>query len=358
MKQKLTQHKKALIVALCLLLTIGALACLWQERRLSRSLSSQQAAERWRGESEMDYAQISCFVPVDEAISENQIFAFRAALHEELGKAAIESEGLWRDAWSGTGKIFVSGQKWRGDAAVIAVGGDFFLFHPLRLLSGSYLSEDDLMKDRVVLDENLAWQLFGGTDLTGMEIRLNDKPFVIAGVVEREKDRASRMAYTAGAGLYMSSESYAALTEEENFITCYELVSPEPVKDFNQRVAKDRFPIGRGEVLVNSGRFSFARLLGLLRHMDERSMQGMGMIYPYWENAARVTENRAARLQFSAMLLALLPLITLFVRLLSLLKKGKERLAEELWPRIKEAVSEAIRRPQRRRWEKKYGKHS
>ena len=87
-------------------------------------------------------------------------------------------------------------------------------------------------------------------------------------------------------------------------------------------------------------------------------MRKSAAAYPDWENAARVTENRAARLQFSAMLLALLPLITLFVRLLSLLKKGKERLAEELWPRTKEAVSEAIRRPQRRRWEKKYGKHS
>ena len=32
-------------------------------------------------------------------------------------------------------------------ADAIGIGGDFFLFHPLTLLNGSYFSGNDLMKD-------------------------------------------------------------------------------------------------------------------------------------------------------------------------------------------------------------------
>ena len=84
-----------------------------------------------------------------------------------------------------------------GEASAIAVGGNFFDFHPIRLLNGTYLAESDLMKDRVLLDEDLAWLLFGGTDLQGMPMEINGVPFVVGGVVQREQDFASRRAYTA-----------------------------------------------------------------------------------------------------------------------------------------------------------------
>lgn len=356
MKTLFIKHKKLLWLLLCLLLALAALLCLWRIHGLSRSMSAQQAAERWQGESELEFAQVSCFVPVDEALSLNQIYGFRAKMLQELNKAALDSEGsdgLWRDAWCAVGKLKVSSDKAAGEASVIAVGGDFFSFHPLRLLSGDYLREDDLMHDRVLLDPELAWMLFGGTDLQGMEMKINDRIFLIAGVVEREKDEASRKAYTAGQGLYMSYEAYKELTESDS-ITAYELVLPNPVKNFAVNIAKDNFPIGRGEILQNSGRFSYGRLFGLIPKLDERAMQGMGMIYPYWENAARVTENRCARLLLTAMILLVLPLVSLLVFIQHGLKRGAEAFSENLFPRIRDAVEEAIRRPARRRWEKKH----
>lgn len=356
MKELIRKHQKLLWLILCLLLTLGALFCLWRIHSLSRSMSAQQAAERWQGESGQSFTQVSCFVPVDEALSLNQIYGFRSKMLQELNKAALDSEGsdgLWRDAWCAVGKLSVSSEKAAGEASVIAVGGDFFSFHPLRLLSGDYLREDDLMNDRVLLDPELAWLLFGGTDLAGMEMKIKDRIFLIAGVVERESDQASRMAYTAGQGLYMSYEAYKELTESES-ITAYEYVLADPVKNFAVNIAKDNFPIGRGEVLQNSGRFSYGRLFGLIPKLDERAMQGMGMIYPYWENAARVTENRCARLLLTAILLAVLPLVSLIVFIQHGLKRGAEGFSEKLFPRIRDAVEEAIRRPARRRWEKQH----
>ena len=356
MKKLSTQHKRILWLVLCLLLTLAALACLWRVHALSRSMTAQQAAERWQGESEQRFAQVSCFVPVDESLSLDQIYAFRSKMLEALNKAALDTEGsdgLWRDAWCAVGKLRVSSEKAGGEASVTAVGGDFFGFHPLRLLSGDYLREDDLMHDRVLLDQELAWMLFGGTELQGMEMKINGRIFVIAGVIEREKDAASRKAYTAGQGLYMSYEAYRELTESES-ITAYEFILPEPVKGFAVNLARESFPLGRGEALQNSGRFSWGRLLGLLSKLDERAMQGMGMIYPYWENAARMTENRCARLLLTAMLLALIPLVSLIILIRQLLRRGAEGFSEKLFPRIKDGIEEAIRRPARRRWEKKH----
>ena len=357
MKQVLNEHKKIAWLILCVLLTLGGLFCLWRIGALGHGLPAETAAERWRGESETAFAQVSCFVPVDEALSEGQIQSFRIELLKALSDAALDgegSDGLWRDAWNAVGKLKVSSDKGSCDASVIAVGGDFFSFHPLRLLGGDYLREDDLMHDRVLLDLELAWQLFGGTDLQGMPVRINDRPFVVAGVVERESDDASLAAYTAGQGLYMSCDAYAALTEEANCITAYEFVLAEPVDGYSLKLAQEKFPLGRGEALQNTGRYSYGRLLKLLPRMDERAMQGMGMIYPYWENAARVTENRCARLLLTAILLFTLPLISLIVWLWRLGGKGKEAFAERVFPRLREGVEEAFRRPARRRWEKKH----
>ena len=211
-------NKKKIWLGLCLLLALGAAFCLWRISALSGGLSSQSADERWRGESEESFAQISCFVPVDEALSLRQIDGFRAALSEELKEAALDDGGgqpLWQDAYSAVGRLHVSSEKANVEASVIAVGGDFFAFHPLYLLSGDYLHADDLMKDRVLLDEELAWALFGGMELQGMEIRIEGRTFLVAGVIERETDKASLAAYTAGQGLYMNCESFMELTEKE-----------------------------------------------------------------------------------------------------------------------------------------------
>ena len=212
-KRKHNKRIRRIWQGLCGVMLIAALLFLWRVLALGQTLDSQQAARRWRGGGETEFAQISCFVPVDEAVSQSDIYAFRTKLLGEYHKAALDedgTDGLWVDAWSGIGKLTVSSSRASGEASVIAVGGDFFTLHPLRLLSGSYIGEKDLMQDRVLLDEDLAWLLFGGVDLQGMSLRINGEPFVIAGVIEREQDSASRMAYTAGQGLYMSYDAWAA----------------------------------------------------------------------------------------------------------------------------------------------------
>lgn len=359
MKAK-ARKKRIILLALDTVLVLLALVCLLTIRVLSANMEVQKAAERWQGESSTEFHQVSCYLPVDEKQSLNDMYAFRFKLLDALHKAALDidtDESLFVDAWSAVDKLTVSSSRATGEASVIAVGGEFFQFHPIRLLSGSYLSEGDLMQDRVLLDEDLAWLLFGGTELTGMSLKINGVPFVVGGVIEREQDFASKRAYTVGQGLYMSYDAYVGLTGNEQSITCYELVMPEPVKGFALNTVKENFNLGRGEAVENTGRFGLLRLYKLLGQTGTRSMQAMGMMYPYWENAARCVEDICVMLLLAASVFALVPLVTAVVYLVRLLIKGKKGLEEEVLPKLKDSAEEAVRVRQRRRWEKQHGLH-
>ena len=96
---------------------------------------------------------------------------------------------MYADAYSAFDKLTVSSERTSTELEAIGVGGEFFLFHPLELKSGSYFSEDDFMQDGVVLDETAAWKLFGGYDLTGLPVTIGSQSYVVLGVVSREDDR-------------------------------------------------------------------------------------------------------------------------------------------------------------------------
>jgi len=341
------------------LLSLVAVACFSVVLLLSRGLISQQEAQRWQGESEQEFTQLSCYIPVYESIDVDTVHSFRTAMMEQLHSAALDVDNdniLFVDAWSTTGKVKVSSALGSGEAAVYAVGGEFFAFHPVRLLSGSYISEDDLMKDRVLLDEDLAWLLFGGTELEGMSFNINGVPFYVAGVVERSEDRESGIAYESGMGLFMHYDAYKIIDEAAG-ISSYEFVMAEPVDGFALNFAKEKFPLKSAVIVENTDRFSFENLFKVVRSFGKRSMQTQGVIYPYWENAARYIEDWCALVLIIGMLAAVTPVVTAVVFFLRLIRRGKNKLTDDVFPKVKENTEEAIRIRQRRRWERKRGLH-
>ena len=82
--------KKLIFLAVNIALALAAAACFIGISSLSRLLPSQHEAERWQGASATKYAQLSCFIPVDETVSLNEIGAFREALAKKLHEAAID----------------------------------------------------------------------------------------------------------------------------------------------------------------------------------------------------------------------------------------------------------------------------
>lgn len=301
--------KQWFLLVLNVVLVLASIASLIGLRLVSGTLPTFSAAERFQGEGETRFSQLACFFPVGGGKTEEDIFKFRLSLDATLTEQSLEAPengSLYLDAYSGSASVTVRSED-GGSASVkaLGVGGDFFYFHPLHLRSGSYIRSDDLMDDLVVLDEEMAWRLFGGTDLAGLTVYINDVPFVVSGVVSREDDFATKKAYTGDGGVYLSYSALQRLVESAS-IDCYEIVMPNPIRNFAKGIVADT--LSDGEVVENTGRFGPERLGELLRNFAGRSMRVNGVIYPYWENAARLVEDYAALLLVLAVIFALCPL--------------------------------------------------
>ena len=144
------------------------LILLFAANYLGSSQLSQSAAERWS--SEGDASQVSCFFSVDAGMTEDRIIEFQHTIDGALTDAAVLQEStnpgarLWADAYSADGKVTISSDKTSLSADAIGIGGDFFLFHPLQLLFGSFFSGNDLMQEYCVIEEDEAWPLLRSTE--------------------------------------------------------------------------------------------------------------------------------------------------------------------------------------------------
>lgn len=316
---KVSKYKKLALLtltAICTALSVGLFGLF---HYLGGILRSQQAAEEFRGTNEQLFAQVSAYFPVGEGITEENIYSFHQTLEQRYLDASIsepEKGSLYTYAYSASGTITVEGEKGSAQVKAIGIGGDFFTFHPLFLRSGGYIKGSDLMHDAVVLDEELAWRLFGGMDLAGMKVMIGGSPYVIAGVISREDDFASRRAYTDGASLFMAYDKLNALTESE--ISCYELVSADPIKGFALSAVKQYF--GKALTVENSERFTIPGIWSVIKSFGTRSMNTAAVIYPYWENAARFIEDLMALVMIPAFLLLIVPVIAL---IMAIRKAGK-----------------------------------
>lgn len=351
--------KLALLIA-CLIQTALSVFCFAMLGRVRGMLKTQSAADAWKGDGEDRFAQVSAFMPVTATKTLDDIRSFRAELENEFVQNSMEApEGgsLYTDAYSGRTSLSVSGKS-PGSVTVTAVGagGNYFLFHPLTLLSGGYISDEDYMADRVVLDAQTAFNLFGSSDVAGMEVTINGRNFPIAGVVQSEADFATNAALAAGnessgdtggtstststntAMIYMSYSALNAMAELP--IDCYEIVLPDPVSGFAKKLMTEKFPIGGGAIVQNTGRFSVSRLISVMGAFGKRAMTTNGVIYPYWENAARMAESYAALYLLLGTLLAIMPAVCLTVVLVKCItaevRKGYYKAAHAIEDRVEE----------------------
>lgn len=302
-------RKQLVILGINLLLLIGVGILAINYHISAGILQDQYMAERWAGDSGERYTQVSVFLNDAQTPSLATLSTFSDKVDAQLLAASLKAKdhgSLWTYAYSATNSITVTGSYGSATANALGVGGNYFLFHPLILRDGSYISNSDLMQDRIVLDEETAWKIFGSVDLAGMTLTIKGIPYRIAGVVSREKDKYSSKTYTGDPCIYMSYAALASLGDAP--ITCYEIVLPDPISHFGLGVVKDSFTLGdHGVALENTGRFDIGHIRKILFHFGERTIQNNGIAYPYWENAARLVENHLALILLLCFVFSLFP---------------------------------------------------
>lgn len=303
------------------------------KQHMITSLSDQQAYKRWNENGTA--AQVSAFFKKEISVDERQIESFRHQVEASLQEAAIVKENAGRlfvDAYSSLGKITVVSEMDSLEARAVGIGGDFFLFHQLKLVNGSYFSGNDLMKDSIIIDEEAAWKLFGSSDVAGMSVIIGGTPHYIAGVIQREKGRLAESAGLNESVVYVSHETLSAYGNCEG-ISSYELLAPNPVKGFAKGLLLEKFGFNETEMIVveNSTRFSMEALIPVILDFGIRSMQTSAVSYPYWENMARGCEDICAALLFLKITCLLIPAVIIVV----VLWKSRKRIKEQIFELIK-----------------------
>ncbi len=260
----------------------------------SSKQKDQQLASRWS--EKKDFSQVSVFFSELAGFDENGVKELKYKIDNKLSQDSIASENenarTWVYAYSAFGEVSAYSHNADTRVKAIGVGGDYFLFHPFELVSGSFFDSEYMMKDLVLLDVETAWRLFGSTDVEGQVIEIGGVRHVVSGVVKSIEGRLNRLAGNNEPVMYLS---YEALSENGNvsYINSFEALMPNPLSTYARDAVKELVPSDekRFEVVENTGRFNWVRLLKHVKEFGTRGMTAKAIVYPYWENAARGMED-------------------------------------------------------------------
>ena len=365
-------RKRALIIILCVSSLVVYFVMGLISAHIIKELPEQHLAERWS--DDMNMAQISIYATEDQLVKEEDLKKFTYLLESKLVESGVTADDedepdkstgpriidtisidemnkeeeeeeytlpqktplqeLYSVSYCAQGQVTLNYENRTAEKVkAFGVGGDFFLFHPMTFVAGTYFSGDDLMKDRIVIDEEMAWQLFGSTDIIGQCVYIENIPHYIVGVVKRDGGRIRKAAQQDTSYVYMSYDSLSrygtilsGITESAEIsedgtnaqrggITCIEVVCPNLVRGLASRISKESIGISDEFVTVidNTERFSFFSLLEVLRNFFARSMWSKAIYYPYWENTARGYEDILALILLVRMICIAVLTVTLVV---------------------------------------------
>lgn len=367
--EKKSRKQKILFFMLVFLAVLG-LFFLWISSRMESQLWDQQGALRW-GDEKTAYAQVSAFIPADQNIKKDNIPAYRSMFQKSLDEASITSSSkdenarLWVDAYSVQGSFVIENGKNSVEVSAMGVGGDFFLFHPQQLLYGNYISEQEVMKDRLVIDEETAWSLFGSSDIAGQQITILGKKYLVAGVFKSRENKSLKKAKEGLPQVFLLYDTMTAMMGEALPVACYEILLPNPVSGFaKQMVIKNILGIDLSQgdeetnkenlqkadiqIMENSSRFGLPALLRNIGSFGSRSMVKSTVEYPYWENEARAAEDYASLFLIAGVLALVFPAGRLLIYSIRRYKKRKWT-----WKHIRSIAENRIEMRKERKWEEK-----
>lgn len=353
---KIKLNKKIAVIAAVNIVCLGGAAGFYLKGQSeARSQDYNYAAERWGTE----YTQISCFIPEKSGFSVDMIGAVRTQLLNTLQTVSISAEEgrkLCPDAYSAPlgnadVKSSIGGYS---DAEITVVGGDFFLIHNFTLLDGAFFSDNDIMQDGTVIDESLAWALYGSSDVAGMDITINGVKLYISGVIADPQSKAEKycagaiprayISYSGAYGISQPGEPYtgsggyigdggdiagsADVSSTFKTVTCYECIMPDPVEGYAYSTMKDYLSglAEDAETVCNTDRFLPLKRLKALKNLRKLAVRNSSAVFPYWENASRLVEFDLSFTYRRVLWCMIIPALTLVRVIVKLFIIGRKKL--------------------------------
>lgn len=308
-KENFIRYKHICITVICLL---AALVVRIYDVNYCKQLDSQQLAHRWSDNNQ--FVQLSVFFEDQTGYSEGELYPIRNTLMQAATDvtADVDAQGrLVVDAYSFERELYLSSKQNATSVKAYGVSKDYFLFHPLKLLSGTYFTSSDEVDDGIILDELTAWKLFGAIDVAGLPVQINGNTYLVRGVVRNAEGHFSTASEETEPVIFVDFAMLAKELGEDNpLIDSYELLMANPVKNFAESKLQEAMGREDGYVLVdNTNRYSYSSRFKRLKNYGNRGMRTLKIVYPYWENRAIGYEDVVDLLTVLELLLLVYPLI-------------------------------------------------
>lgn len=252
------------------------------------------------------YKRISVFFSRKSEMDRSGIMQLRNKLTEQLRSGSSlkleEKKTMFWDAYEGSEQIEVSYQNHFQQVNASFVGGHYFEFHNMSFLNGNKFSEEDLIKEKAVISEELSFALFGSGDSVGKTIWIHENGILICGVVKENKNWISKLAGTDTKKIYLPYELAGQLGFNVP-LNSYEILLPEPLEGFAGKTVEDILSVNPYEreasmeekeisILEETTRFRPLTLLQTGCRFHERTMKKVPIAFPDWENERVIVENQ------------------------------------------------------------------
>jgi len=286
-----------------------------------------KAGERWSSDGEA-YAVVAMYAEDGAAVSADQVGQWAHYIEAALLEASITpKEGGRSFTYCAVAEdtLQVIGPKGKATAEVMAVLGDFFVFHPMDFTYGNAFLNDPSNPMGVVIDRDLAWKLFGAENIVGMTVELGGQEFTVVGVTEKESHKGI-YAHTYGQRprLYMSYPGYYKATKKTDAITVFEVALPNSVSSFGMNIFNKVVSMNeeKSRVIEASDRFSVENRFQNMKELPYSAIRQNKIEYPYWENEAMVADNSFAVLMIFELAIAILGVTSLLLSFILLRLSG------------------------------------
>ncbi|MBO4688795.1 MAG: ABC transporter permease [Clostridiales bacterium] len=238
------------------------------------------------------------------------------------GKKPDEIVNLWKDCYSAVASYPAQGFLDKTPTGsvekceVVGVGGAYNVVHPFRYESGGFLPDENGDRYTIVLNTQLAWNLFRSYEILGAFVEIQGTMYQVVGVVNEGTDTIAettgvtqprayiqfpQLAYLANGSLSPEStiEMEGAVKVEDLAVTCYEVLLTDPINEIacNDLTKALSDTIGYSEdtssllVINNTDRFHVLRLYKKYFPLKNSYPGGEGIPVPYYERSARLAEQ-------------------------------------------------------------------
>ncbi|MBR4346053.1 MAG: ABC transporter permease [Oscillospiraceae bacterium] len=277
------------------------------------STGADSAASAW-GNGESRYAQAAVYFTYLSGFDINGAHSMHSAVEQYLASQVDLKKAehrVWVDCGYGESSGSAQGTLGSTDAVLCGTWGDYFLFHPGDFISGSIYEDNDMNLDVCVLDNTASWILFGGLDTAGMTVNINDRAYLVVGVIDQGmKTNSDFAAYGSKPRIYMPYQSLKNLKEAAS-MTSYEICIPYVLDGYALEAIKKGVSADESTYMAvdESGRFDLVKLVRSFPGIFNNVMVAGGIVYPWYENVLRAAEIKCVILAFMGAVILIIGII-------------------------------------------------